>query len=114
MTGGSRDDRARFLAALFLFRDVGRDAGLLAREPDVENARLVAQRVAMDAEGVRGAAEVSGGALHRSHDVFLLELFLREVQRDSVREKLIDDLLKLSIEIHVRPPLAFSKMERAS
>ena len=88
-------------AMSFLLRDVGRNARPLAREADVQNARLVAQRVAMDAERIRGASQISRRALDRSDDVLLLELLLGEIETDAVREKLVDDDLKLSVEIHI-------------
>lgn len=62
----------------------------------------------MDAEGERRSAEISRRAFHRTNDVFLLEFFRGEIQRDSVGEKLIDDLLKLPIEIHIAPRKIFS------
>src|SRR5262252_225408 len=96
--------------SLFL-GDVGIDAMLLAREADVQDADLVAEGVAMDSERERGAAEISGRALHRSDDVLLLEFLRGQVQRDAVSEELVDDLLKLPIEIHGLPP-ATSKMFR--
>src|SRR5262249_14409790 len=67
-------------AVSLLLGDVGRDARLLAREADVEDARLVPESVAVDSQRERGAPEISAGALHRAHDVFLLEFFFREVE----------------------------------
>src|SRR6476659_4579041 len=88
---------------LLLLRDVGGDPGLFAREADVENSRLVPKRVAVDAERDRGAPEISRRALHRADDVFLLELLLREIERNSMGQEFVDDLLKLSVEIQVFP-----------
>src|SRR5437899_7192858 len=55
----------------------------------------------MNPERRRRAAEISGRSLDRSHDVLLLELFLREIERDAMGEELFDDLLELRVQIHV-------------
>src|SRR4029077_1492510 len=87
-----------------LLGDVRRDAELFARESDVQDPDLVAQCVAMDAEGARRASEISRGSLHRADDVFLLEFLLREIERDAVGQELIDDFLELPVEIHASLP----------
>src|SRR5690349_24516365 len=87
-----------------LLRDARRDAKLLARQSDVEDADLVAQSVAVNPERARGAAEISGRSLHGSDDVLLLEFFFCELERDSVGEELVNDLLELPIQVHDAPP----------
>jgi hypothetical protein len=77
---------------------------MLAGQPDVQDADLVAKGVAVDAERARRAPEISRGALYGSHDVLLLEFFLGQVERDSVSQKLIDDLLELPVQIQIPSP----------
>jgi len=89
--------------SLFLC-NLRRHAHLLARQTNVENADFVAERVAVDAERARRAPEIPGRPLHRADDVLLLEFLLGEVERDAVSQKLIDDFLELSIQIHVPLP----------
>ena len=54
----------------------------------------------MDSERPRGADQISRRELHGPRNVFLLELFAREIETDAVGEKLVDYLLKFCIEIH--------------
>src|SRR5215470_19934033 len=91
---------ARGSARSLLLRDVRGDAELFAGKTDVEDAHLVAQRVSMNAEGARGAAEISRRPLHGADDVLLLELLLREVERNPMRQKFVDDFLELPVQIH--------------
>src|ERR1700693_3158176 len=102
-------DRAASRDLSLLLRDVGGNAGFFAREADVQDPRLVAQRVAVNSERRRGAPEISGGAPDSADDVLLFEFLLREVEGDSVSEKLVDDLLQLSVEIHFCPRANFSE-----
>src|SRR5687767_8955541 len=74
---------------------------MVARQTDVQHADLVPKSVAVDAERRRGTPEVPRRSLHRSDDVFLLELLLCEIERDAVREQLVDHLLELRIQVHV-------------
>src|SRR5262249_30382649 len=94
--------------------DIWRHAPLLTRQADVQNPDLVAQRVAMNAERVRGAPEVSRGALHGADNVLLLEFLLRQIEGNAVGQELVDNLLQLPVQIHVTsPPLKQNRWNAA-
>src|SRR5687767_7627773 len=73
---------------------------LVGSDPQVGD--FVAQRVAMDAERLRGAADVAGMLAQRGDDELLLELAARLLECDALTNQLIDDLKQTPIEILFR------------
>src|SRR5271169_5835037 len=70
------------------------------RRLHLQERDLRPQRVAVDAEGPRRAAHVAGGACHGRRHVFLLEFLLRGLERDALRNQLVDDPLQLPVDRH--------------
>ena len=85
---------------------------LVARQTDIQDPDFVSERIAVDAERGSGAAEISRRPPHGADDVLLLELLLREIERDPVSEKLVDDLLELPIQVHVILRKSFRRERR--
>src|SRR5947199_5725632 len=74
---------------------------IVVLDEDAEVGDLVAQGVAMDAEGLGGAAEVPPVRLERGDDELLFELPSRLLQGQAATHELVDDLVQAPVEVLV-------------